>query len=202
MVMGGKSQVLCYTMNDISQKKAQYRQQARIHRDQTPPDPAVSEAIIEPFLDEIKPEKHQKIALYWPTDKELDCRFLADELCKRGFTVLLPKVIADTKILSFAPWTPDTEMIEGEFGILEPENNDDMTPDIVLAPLLAFDQKGTRLGQGGGYYDATIADLRKNGAVLYAGLGYGAQAVLFNLPKEEHDQALDCIITPEKVIRF
>lgn len=189
-------------MTHISQEKAQCREQARIHREQIPSDPAAYEAVIDLFFNETIPQKHQKIALYWPAGKEFDSRFLLDELNNRQFTVLLPKIMPDTKVLSFVPWTAETEMTESEFGILEPMNDDYMVPDIVLAPLLAFDQKGTRLGQGGGYYDATIANLRKNGEVLYAGLGYGAQAVLFSLPKEDHDQTLDCMITPEKVIRF
>jgi 5-formyltetrahydrofolate cyclo-ligase len=53
------------------------------------------------------------------------------------------------------------------------------------------------LGQGGGYYDATLADLRAKKPILAVGMAYAQQAVLFNLPLEDHDQRLDWVITPQ-----
>lgn len=189
-------------MTDIFQEKATYRAQAREHRDKLPTHSMDFERVIDTFFDGITPEKHQKIAIYWPVGKEFDGRFLMDDLFKRGFTCLLPKVLKESRVLSFVNWAPDTEMKEGAFGVLEPDSAETHDPDIILAPLLAFDQRGTRLGQGGGYYDATIAGLRSKKEVVYAGLGYSSQAVLFNLPKEDHDQKLDCMVTPDKVIWF
>ena len=199
MVMGGKSQVLSLTMTDISQEKATYRAQAREHRDKLPAYSMDFERVIEVFFDEISPDKGQKIAVYWPVGKEFDGRFLMDDLIKRGFTCLLPKVLSDSRVLSFVTWTPDIEMEKGAFDVMEPNSDEAHDPDIVLAPLLAFDQRGTRLGQGGGYYDATIESLRAKKEITYAGPGYSSQAVLFNLPKEDHDQTLDCMVTPDKV---
>ena len=48
-------------------------------------------------------------------------------------------------------------------------------PSLVLAPLLAFDARGTRLGYGKGYYDRAIAQLRADGRVFYLGLAYAQQ---------------------------
>jgi len=77
-----------------------------------------------------------------------------------------------------------------------------ITPEILIVPLLAFDRKGNRLGYGGGYYDATLEHLRKDGNVIAAGFAYSQQAVLFNLPSEAHDQKLDWVITPQKIYDF
>ncbi len=69
-----------------------------------------------------------------------------------------------------------------------------MSPDLVLVPLLAFDPYGGRLGQGGGYYDRTLAQLRAERPVFVLGLAYAGQEVE-RLPAETHDQPLDAVLT-------
>ena len=69
-----------------------------------------------------------------------------------------------------------------------------LRPRVVLTPLLAFDRKGFRLGYGGGYYDRTLAELRRTGEVTAIGLGFAAQE-LAALPSEPWDQTLDMILT-------
>jgi 5-formyltetrahydrofolate cyclo-ligase len=69
-----------------------------------------------------------------------------------------------------------------------------LVPDLVIAPLIAFDRAGYRLGQGGGYYDRTLAALRAQGRLFVIGLAYAGQAVE-RIPREAHDQPLDAILT-------
>jgi len=71
-------------------------------------------------------------------------------------------------------------------------------PDLVLMPLLGFDNQGTRLGYGGGYYDRTLTVLPKK--PLLVGLAFAAQE-LAHIPREDHDVPLDMVIT-ENGIRF
>lgn len=184
------------------QEKDNYREHARAHRDRLDVDDADFETVIDVFLQEFKPKKDQVIALYWSSGKEFDCRFLLDELVKQGFQCALPVVEKDSRALTFKTWNHDTEMVKGAFGIQEPSEGDVVIPDIVIAPLLAFDQRGYRLGQGGGYYDATLGDLQAQKEVTYIGVGYAEQAVLFKLPREEHDIPLDYMLTPKDVIDF
>ena len=73
-------------------------------------------------------------------------------------------------------------------------------PDIVLAPLLAFDDAGRRLGYGGGYYDRTLRALRERGPILAVGVGYEAQLVE-TVPSGDDDEKLDWIVTEERAIR-
>lgn len=68
------------------------------------------------------------------------------------------------------------------------------TPDLVIAPLIAFDGQGYRLGQGGGYYDRTLAALRAGGRLFAIGLAYAGQEV-DRIPRDAHDQPLDAILT-------
>ena len=69
-----------------------------------------------------------------------------------------------------------------------------LIPDLVIAPLIAFDRAGYRLGQGGGYYDRTLAALRGGGRLFVIGLAYAGQEV-DRIPKSAHDQPLDAILT-------
>jgi len=85
---------------------------------------------------------------------------------------------------------------------MEPVSENYIDPDILLIPLLAFDQRGARLGYGKGHYDATLAELKKRKQITAIGIGYAQQAVLFKLPSEDHDEELDMVITPQFVKRF
>jgi 5-formyltetrahydrofolate cyclo-ligase len=189
-------------VEDFKQEKQNYREHAKLHRDRIDIDETDFESIINIFLEFFKPRKEHLIAAYWPRGKEFDCRFLLDELVGQGCGCALPRVQKDSRILEFIKWTHDTPMKEAAFDIQEPQYGDVVKPDMVLAPLLAFDQKGYRLGYGGGYYDATIQALRKQKEITYIGVGYAEQAVLFKLPREAHDIPLDYMLTPQGVIDF
>ena len=77
----------------------------------------------------------------------------------------------------------------------------ELTPGVVLAPLLAFDRSGYRLGYGGGFYDRTLERLRADGPVLAVGLAYAAQEVP-EVPRDPNDKRLDWIVTEAEAIRW
>jgi 5-formyltetrahydrofolate cyclo-ligase len=70
-----------------------------------------------------------------------------------------------------------------------------VTPDIALVPLLAVDRRGTRLGQGGGHYDRTLAALRATRPVLAVGVAWDMQ-IVDHLPADPWDAPLDALATP------
>ena len=88
-------------------------------------------------------------------------------------------------------------MRAGHFKVQEPHaHQEEITPEFVLMPLLAFTADGKRLGYGGGYYDRTLAKLRAEGDVFACGVAYAGQEVP-ELPTDEHDQPLDGILTEQ-----
>ncbi len=92
-------------------------------------------------------------------------------------------------------------MAEAGFGCREPGANAALVaPDIVIAPLLAFDGTGARLGYGGGYYDRTLRALRAAGRIIAVGVGYQAQCV-DRVPSGDGDEKLDWIVTEERAIK-
>ena len=107
------------------------------------------------------------IAFYLPNDGEMDLRPLLERAWAMGKHCYLP-VLSPLyhNRLWFAPYRPDSPMLANRFGILEPQCNwRQMRPvwslDLMLMPLVAFDGEGNRLGMGGGYYDRTLAYLRR-----------------------------------------
>jgi 5-formyltetrahydrofolate cyclo-ligase len=94
---------------------------------------------------------------------------------------------------------PDGEILRpGAYGIAEPLSHwPKVTPDLLLVPLLAFDGHGTRLGQGGGYYDRSLEQL----AVPAIGIAHAAQEVDF-ISREPHDRTLIAILTEQGLRRF
>ncbi len=72
--------------------------------------------------------------------------------------------------------------------------NIDVHPDVILAPLVAVDAVGHRLGRGGGWYDRAIAAARRIKPVTVIGLAYAGQRVAA-LPAEAHDIPLDGLLT-------
>lgn len=185
----------------IDEKEA-LREQALLHRDRMRPEDEDVENAAALFKSHIPVTNGHVVAAYWPMGKEFDARYIIDDLLKAGAVIALPVASKENKVMSFARWDGKTDLVKGEFGIYVPPVLEVVEPDIIIVPFLAFDRKGNRLGRGGGHYDATLSDLRRKRDILTVGVGYAAQAVLFNLPVEEHDQKLDIIITPAGVHDF
>lgn len=110
------------------------------------------------------------ISLYLPTDGEIDPRVLLRAAQRRGKATYLPVLSAwpRTKMV-FQRIRPGEKLKPNRFRILEPRHNlarqrKVWALDLVLLPLVGFDDVGGRLGMGGGFYDRSLAYLarRKN----------------------------------------
>jgi 5-formyltetrahydrofolate cyclo-ligase len=110
------------------------------------------------------------ISLYLPTDGEIDPRLLLRAAQRRGKATYLPVLSAwpRTKMV-FQRIRPGEKLRPNRFRILEPRVNQAKQRkvwalDLVLLPLVGFDEHGGRLGMGGGFYDRSLAYLarRKN----------------------------------------
>ncbi|HVI32146.1 5-formyltetrahydrofolate cyclo-ligase [Phenylobacterium sp.] len=132
---------------------------------------------------------------YQPTGSEMDPRPLMRRLCETGAAAALPVAERRDAPLAFRVWDPDQALEPDAFGIpAPPPGAAAVLPDLVIAPLLAFDRRGQRLGQGAGHYDRTLANLRAVQSVFVLGLAYSGQEVE-ELPAEPHDERLDAILT-------
>jgi len=181
------------------------RQEAKRHRERINAFAENLDAISEQFFEKINLEENHVVALYWAKGREFDPGGILEELLQNGIKCVLPVIQKDSKILLFARWDEDIKLEKGPFDVMQPVISDKtewLDPDILIVPMLAFDRHGHRLGYGGGYYDATISKLREEKSVVTVGVAYAQQAVLFNLPVEDHDQKLDWIITTQDARYF
>ncbi len=114
----------------------------------------------------------------------------------------VPVILGRGRPLAFHRWRPGAEMVEGPFGALVPAAAEEVVPEVLIVPLLAFDARGYRLGYGGGFYDRTLERLRAAAPGTVAiGFAYAAQQVA-DLPAEATDQRLDAVATERGIIRF
>ncbi len=137
------------------------------------------------------------IAGYHPKGDEADVQPALSALAAAGHATALPVVTGRAWPLVFRLWRPGHPLVPGAFRIMEPMGDAPLVqPDIVLVPLLAFDQAGYRLGYGGGFYDRTLEVLRAEAPTLAVGIGYAGQGV-DKLPIDAYDQKLDWIVTEQ-----
>lgn len=132
---------------------------------------------------------------FWPINHEIDVRPLLQALHAAGHKVVLPETPKIAGPLVFRGWRPGCAMAVGRFGTAVPDGTV-AVPEVILVPLLAFDQAGGRLGQGGGFYDRTLA---ANPTARAIGVGYAAQGVDI-VPVGPHDRPLSAILTERGVV--
>jgi 5-formyltetrahydrofolate cyclo-ligase len=118
----------------------------------------------------------------------------------------LPAMFAAETVLAFTslPGEPDTGTLmvwcasTGRL-VAVPEGDVDPTwPDVVVVPGLAYTAAGDRLGQGGGWYDRFLAEVRPD--CISIGVCFVEQ-IVESLPVESHDIVVDHVVTDAGVLR-
>ena len=185
----------------VEQAKAALRVKARAQRAAIGPaamaDAAVAAAIA--FADGVPLAPTDVVAGYWPIREELDCKPLLIRLMDSNQPLCLPVVLGEGLPLDMRLWEQGAALYPSGFGTLAPsEIAPRAEPDVVVMPLLGFDKAGTRLGYGGGYYDRTLAKLKKRPRLI--GYAFAAQE-LPAIPREAHDLPLDGVVT-ERGVRW
>lgn len=123
-------------------------------------------------------------------------------LCAEGFRVLVPRSRPGRK-MEWVRWAPGTELVPSDVVPMpEPDGPAEEPPanSPVLVPALALGDDGVRLGQGGGFYDAFLADRPR--PLLAAGVVYDDELGLPGLPADPWDATLQWAVTPGGVHRL
>ena len=108
----------------------------------------------------------QRIAAYLANDGEIDPVHIIEQAWNLGKQVYLPILSAHENSLLFAPYEKNSLMRRNQFGIDEPACPHEQwlkaeQMDLILLPLVAFDEQGNRMGMGCGFYDRSLAGIRQ-----------------------------------------
>ncbi len=147
----------------------------------------------------------KKIMLYIATKKEVQTEKIIISARKDYKEIFIP-LICRNKIDLIPSLVCDfeNELAIGNLGIVQPKEEfyrlypPDIL-DLVIVPGVAFTEQGHRLGRGGGYYDRFLMKLKRKAYSI--GLAFEEQMVN-QLPIEENDMPVDCIITEKRIIKI
>lgn len=137
------------------------------------------------------------VSVYWPFRCELDLIPWMRSLTVRGIRVALPVVEQRARPLAFRAWRPGCRMRRGVWDIPVPDEGECLIPDVVIAPVVGFDHDCYRLGNGGGYFDRTLAALSPR--PLAIGVGHPGARIPTIYP-QPHDIPMDVIVTGSDAI--
>jgi 5-formyltetrahydrofolate cyclo-ligase len=130
------------------------------------------------------------VASYLSYGVEPQTRDLNEKLRKDGYTVLVPRMLAN-KDLEWVVWSGESEPVGEVFTELS-------LIGAVVVPALRIDRDGNRLGQGGGSYDRALPKLN----AWKIALVHHGELTSETIPHESHDQRIDAAATPDLVVRF
>jgi len=146
--------------------------------------------------------KRKKITIagYYPSNYEVNILDFLKQAKKYNFKVVLP-VLKSTAVMNFERWSFGNPLYVNKFGMLEPKSSkNNIIPDIVLVPLLAFDNKLNRIGYGKGYYDRALKKINKiKKKAIFIGIAFSFQKSI-KVPTNKHDVKLDYIFTERGII--
>ena len=153
------------------------------------------------FISLLKIDKSnlKNIGGYYPSNYEIDDLEILDLLDEQNFKISLP-VVKKNNQMNFHSWSKKDPLTINKFGIPEPISSKILYPDILLVPLVGYDDNLNRLGYGGGFYDRYIEKIEKIKKIIKIGLAFSYQEIK-NLPTNQYDKKLDFIITEKKILK-
>lgn len=135
------------------------------------------------------------VAAYVPIAGEIDPAPLIDAAIQAGCRIALPHVVDRPRPIRFL--AADGPLVAGPFGLTQPPvDAEPLDPALILAPLVAFDRQGNRLGWGAGHYDRAFA---AHPHAWRVGVAWSVQEVEA-LPADPWDVPLHAVVTEQEWI--
>jgi 5-formyltetrahydrofolate cyclo-ligase len=159
---------------------------------------ALGERACTQLLQAVDLKAYNVLGFCWPIRGEFDLRGIAKQHLASGGQLALPVVVEKSAPLEFWSWHPGMPMQTGIWNIPIPKARVVLIPNVVIAPLVGFDESGFRLGYGGGYFDRTLAAAYPRPYAV--GLGYEDSALRTIYP-QSHDIPMDLIVTEGSIHR-
>ena len=143
------------------------------------------------------------ISSFFSIKSEIPTTDLNEFLISKNKILLFPIVNPKSKILSFRQFKKNQNLVEGNYNIPEPPlENEELIPNLIFVPCLAFDIQGYRLGYGGGYYDRTFAYFKNiNHQFISVGFAYDDQKI-DSVIRDQFDYKLNYVLTEKQLYSF
>ena len=189
-------------MEQISEKKAALRSLLRKLRRELDGEVLYreSEQLCARLLELPELQRAQTVFCYVSYGGEVETHRLIEELLSLGKRVLVPRCRANG-VMDCVPIASLDQLVPGMKGILEPPAEllavDPQTVEFAVIPAGGCGEDGSRLGQGGGYYDRFLERVRCGHAALCL-----EAFLLPSVPAEPHDRSMKCIVTQQRVLRY
>ncbi len=133
---------------------------------------------------------------------EVETEYILQILAGKDKEIVVSKCLFESGEMSHFLLTDNTKIKKNSFNIPEPVDGLEVPVaklDVVFVPLLAFDTKGNRIGYGKGFYDRFLSACPSN--TIKVGLSF-FEAEEGNFETHEFDQALNYVVTPQKIYQF
>ena len=172
------------TISDDSQTQIALRNSARAARIRLSADERekASEKIVDTVIRSSWFRRSKFVACYLPMPEEVDTWTLIDRAWRMKKRIFAP-IIKKNFVMQFCELTAESELVFNQFGLREPQDGEIIAPralDLVITPVVAFDDDCNRLGMGGGYFDRTFSFLRHRQYLFHPkliGLAFSCQRV-------------------------
>ncbi len=122
------------------------------------------------------------IACYLPAEEEVDTWPLIERAWRMKKRVFAP-LVEKNFTMQFCELSTDSKLVFNQYGLPEPQDGKIIAPralDLVITPVVAFDDDCNRIGMGGGYFDRTFSFLRNRKLLFHPkliGLAFSCQRV-------------------------
>lgn len=175
-------------------------------RDSIPPEVrrTKNRLLLEHLLTLAEVREATSIFLFASFRTEVDTMAMIGQFLSEGKRIFLPVVDRENHRLVLYEIRNMEELSAGYMGIPEPSVRTDERLiaiddiDLAIIPGAAFDERGNRIGYGGGYYDILLSGLKKRIPII--AVAYEEQ-IVESVPSEPHDIRVDIIVTDRRVIR-
>lgn len=141
----------------------------------------------------LKTRPERTLGVYLARPQEISLDFLIEDLLRQGYEIAAPRVDVAREEMSFWHLESLQNLEIGPWNVREPWPKRRVTEmPLILAPGLAFDRAGGRLGTGGGWYDSTL-----QASQTVIGVCFDCQ-ILPRVPLESHDKAVDFVASESR----
>jgi len=149
----------------------------------------------------------KNIFIYISYDSEINTKEIINKALKDNKKIYVPTTEFKTRLMDAVEITSLDNLIESEYGILEPSAEEaHINPnelDLIIVPGVAFDRNGGRMGYGAGFYDRYFKKINKDNIkkIKKLALAYDFQ-ILEKIPMNEQDVPVSYIITEKEFIHI